>query len=182
MGAGGPATVVRVLGVDPGTQCTGWGLVEMRRRKIVPLASGTIRTGKRPLPARLKIIHDSLAAVIAEWRPDQFALEAIFMAKHPNAAMKLGHARGAAMLAAANAELEVHEYPPALVKRTVAGRGGADKEQVARMVAVILGLGELPGLDASDALAIAITHCQGSAVPPRSAVRPKRAVRKRDVG
>tara|TARA_B100001750_G_scaffold107461_1_gene84938 strand:+ start:2010 stop:2591 length:582 start_codon:yes stop_codon:yes gene_type:complete len=164
---------VRVLGVDPGTQRTGWGVVERRRRRIVPLASGVIRTGKRPLPARLKIIHDSLVTVIGEWSPDQFALEDIFMAKHANAAMKLGHARGAAMLAAAGAELAVHEYPPALVKRTVAGRGGADKVQVARMVAVILGLDELPGLDATDALAIAITHCQGVAAP-QSGVRAKK--------
>lgn len=131
----------------------------------MPLASGVIRTGKRPLPARLKIIHDSLTDVIGEWAPAVVAIEDIFMAKHANAAMKLGHARGAAMLAAANAELDVHEYPPALVKRTVAGRGGADKTQVAKMVAVVLGLQELPGLDATDALAVAITHCQGRPAP-----------------
>jgi len=146
--------------------------VETRRRRLVPLASGVIRTGKRPLPARLKIIHDSIADVIGEWTPAVVAIEDIFMAKHPNAAMKLGHARGAAMLAAANAELAVHEYPPALVKRTVAGRGQADKTQVAKMVAVVLGLKELPGLDATDALAIAITHCQGAG-RPSSGVRPK---------
>lgn len=138
----------------------------------MPLASGVIRTGKRPLPARLKIIHDALVAVIEEWGPGVVAIEDIFMAKHANAAMKLGHARGAAMLAAANAELAVHEYPPALVKRTVAGRGGADKTQVAKMVAVVLGLQKLPGLDASDALAIAITHCQGAG-RPASGVRAK---------
>jgi len=136
-----------------------------------------IRTGKRPLPARLKIIHDSLTQVILEWSPAVVAIEDIFMAKHANAAMKLGHARGAAMVAAANAELAVHEYPPALVKRTVAGRGGADKTQVAKMVAVVLGLKKLPGLDATDALAIAITHCQGVGRPaPRPKPRKKRAL------
>ncbi|MBO6938551.1 MAG: crossover junction endodeoxyribonuclease RuvC [Deltaproteobacteria bacterium] len=163
---------MRVLGIDPGTQRTGWGIVETRRRRLVPLASGVIRTGKRPLPARLKIIHDSLTEVIREWAPGVVAIEDIFMAKHANAAMKLGHARGAAMVAAANCELDVHEYPPALVKRTVAGKGGADKTQVAKMVAVVLGLKELPGLDATDALAIAITHCQGIG-RPASGTRPK---------
>ena len=147
--------------------------MERRQRRLVPLASGVIRAGKRPLPARLKIIHDALVGVVEEYGPTVVALEDIFMAKHANAAMKLGHARGAAMLVAANAELAVHEYPPALVKRTVAGRGGADKVQVAKMVAVVLGLRELPGLDATDALAVAITHCQGARVLPSSGVRPK---------
>ncbi len=136
-----------------------------------------IRTGRRPLPARLKIIYDSLADVIGEWAPAVVAIEDIFMAKHANAAMKLGHARGAAMIAAANAELDVHEYPPALVKRTVAGRGQADKTQVAKMVAVVLGLEELPGLDATDALAIAITHCQGAG-RPSSGIRRKPAAKR----
>ncbi len=156
---------MRVLGVDPGTRKTGWGLVERRGTRLVAIASGIIRVGdKKPLPTRLHGIHAHLCQVISEYGPATCAVEDMFFAKYATAAMKLGHARGVVMLAAAQAELQVHEYPPALVKRTVAGRGNASKEQVGRLVGAVLGLRELPGEDACDALAVAVTHLQASSL------------------
>ena len=159
---------MRVLGIDPGTRKTGWGVVEKRGTRLVAIASGTIKaSAKKPLQERLFIIHNGLSKVLQEYEPAVVALEDIFFAKYANAAMKLGHARGVAMLACSQADRIVHAYPPALVKRTVAGKGNAPKEQVGRLVGALLGLRVLPDEDACDALAIAITHLQASAVPSR---------------
>ncbi len=165
---------MRVLGIDPGTIKTGWGVVDKKGTRVTAVASGIIRAGKRPLPARLAIIHAGLTAVVVEHAPDAVALEDIFFAKHANAALKLGHARGVAMLVAAQAELDLHEYPPALVKRTVAGKGSAGKDQMGRLVMAILGLREAPGEDAADALAVALTHllAQRATPPPPRKARP----------
>jgi crossover junction endodeoxyribonuclease RuvC len=150
-----------VLGVDPGSLHTGWGLVRRAGPKLHYVAAGTIDTSKDDeLPARLKEIYDGLCAVIAQHAPDAMAVEDIFHARFAGSALKLGQARGVALLAGANAGLMVAAYAPALVKRSVAGRGQADKTQVARIVGAILGMRELPAIDATDALAIAITHAQ----------------------
>ena len=152
---------MRVLGIDPGTRKTGWGVVERNGAQLKAIASGIVRVSeKKPLPLRLKGIYQGLVSVIEEYEPAVIALEDIFFAKYANAAMKLGHARGVAMLAGAERDLVIHEYPPALVKRTVAGKGNATKDQVGRLVGAVLGLRELPGEDACDALAVAITHLQ----------------------
>lgn len=132
---------------------------------VIPLKRGLA------LPQRLRIIHDALDAVVAEHRPAAVAIEDIFFAKHANAALKLGHARGVAMLVAAEHELVVYEYPPAVIKRTVVGRGQADKIQVARLVATVLGLAQVPVSDAADALAVAITHIQAEL--SRRSARPR---------
>ncbi len=125
------------------------------------IAAGVVKAGtKKPLPERLLNIDRGLTEAIALHQPTEVAVEQIFFAKYANAAIKLGHARGVALLIAARAGLPVHEYPPALVKKTVTGRGRADKAQVARIVAAMLGLRELPGEDATDALAVALTHVQ----------------------
>ncbi len=140
---------------------TGWGVVERVRGRLVGVGAGVLRTvAKRPLEQRLEVIHDGLVQVIAEHHPDVMAVEDIFHAKYASAAIKLGHVRGVILLVAAKAGLEVFACPPALVKRTVVGRGAADKAQVARVVGAILGWRELPGLDATDALAVAITRAQ----------------------
>lgn len=153
--------MARVLGIDPGTLKTGWGVIETSGPRASLVAAGVIRARKgQALELRLKTIHVGLAAVIAEHDPVSVAVEDVFFAKHPNAALKLGHARGVALLAAASAELAVHAYPPALVKKTVAGRGAAKKDQVAHLVGALLGIRQLPAEDACDALAIAITHMQ----------------------
>lgn len=155
---------MRVLGVDPGTRVTGWGVAERRRGKLVGVAAGVVRPKpKSPLADRLEVIYDGLEALIEEHRPHALAVEDVFYAKYPNAAIKLGHVRGAVLLLAAKRGLHLAEYPPALVKRTVAGRGAAEKEQVARVVAAMLGFHEKLAVDATDALAVAITHLQASA-------------------
>ncbi|MGB5810726.1 MAG: crossover junction endodeoxyribonuclease RuvC [Polyangiales bacterium] len=152
---------MRVLGIDPGSRRTGWGVVRLEGTRLHHIAAGTIvLPAKAPLPDRLRGIHEGLDAVIASHAPQVVAVEQIFFAKHPNAALKLGHARGVALLVAAQSNLAVHEYPPAVVKRTVVGRGAADKNQVSRLVAALLGLKMMPDVDASDALAVAITHIQ----------------------
>ena len=158
-----------VLGVDPGSVCTGWGVVERSGSRLAGLEAGAIRTcANSEFHERLRDIYDGVSAVIARHRPQAVDVEDIFFARSPQAALKLGHARGVALLAAAKAELSVHAYPPALVKRAVAGKGRAPKEQVARMVAAILGWRNLPSLDATDALAVAITHLN---VAPLEAAR-----------
>lgn len=154
-----------MLGVDPGTLRTGWGVVEDASGKLRLVGAGVVApAAKAPLEERLLAIYRGLADVIAEHAPASVAVEDVFFAKHPNAALKLGHARGVALLAAAEAGLAVTPYAPALVKRTVVGRGQADKNQVARLVAVVLGVRDLPGADATDALAVAITHAQAARV------------------
>lgn len=154
---------MRVLGIDPGSRRTGWGVVQLEGTRLRHIGAGTIVVpGKLALSKRLRQIHDALERVIAEHEPKAMAVEEIFYAKYANAAIKLGHARGVALLAAEQADLEVHEYPPAIVKRTVVGRGAADKSQVVRLVMALLALKEAPEEDAADALAIAITHIQAS--------------------
>ena len=149
---------LRILGVDPGSQATGWAVVEVGRRTR-RIASGVIRPGReRSLPQRLLAIHDELERVIDATAPTVMAVEDLFNAKNARSSLVLGHARGAAMLAGARAGLAVHEYAPAEVKRALTGNGQAAKEQVRFMVLRLLGLrGEL-ALDESDALAVALAH------------------------
>lgn len=159
---------MRVLGIDPGSRRTGWGVVQLEGTRLRHLGAGTIMlSDKVPLPKRLRVIHEELAGIIALHRPDAMAVEEIFFAKYANAALKLGHARGVVLLVAAESEIGVHEYPPAIVKRTIVGRGAADKAQVGRLVMALLGLGTPPEEDAADALAVAITHIQAARSTPR---------------
>jgi crossover junction endodeoxyribonuclease RuvC len=159
---------VRILGVDPGTLATGYGVVLADAHGGVRhLAHGVIRTHpKSPLWARLGVIHDGIAEVAAEHRAEVLALERCFVAQNIESALKLGHARGAIMVAALRHQLGVYEYAPTQIKAAVTGRGRADKHQVAQMVRIILGLQEAAPADASDALAAAICHAHG--VPARA--------------
>lgn len=152
-----------ILGIDPGTIRTGWGVVRREGPALRFVGAGTICAGKdTELHTRLHEIYDALREVIATHAPNEIALEDIFFARYAGAALKLGHARGVALLVGAQAGVPIAAYAPALVKRSIAGRGQADKTQVARIVGAILGLRELPNLDATDALAIAITHAQAA--------------------
>ena len=149
----------RVLGIDPGSTRTGWGVVERNGQTARGIAAGVIRISERAsLGARLEAIHRGISEVIAEHQPDAVAIEDIFFARYAQAALMLGHARGVALLAAAQAGHVVATYPPAVVKRAIVGSGRAEKTQVAQLVGALLGLKELPGIDATDALAIALTH------------------------
>ncbi len=168
-----PKKTLRVLGIDPGSHRTGWGVIEVHGAKLVGIAADVIRTSaKQALEHRLLTIYEQLGEVIEAWKPDAVALESVFFAKYPQAALQLGHVRGVAMLRAIQAKCGVFAYPPASVKQAITGRGKADKTQVAQMVAAILKV-ELDGqLDASDALAIAITHARSFATSAR--LRPTR--------
>lgn len=149
----------RVLGIDPGSVRTGWGVVERTGQTARGIAAGVIRCSERAsLGERLQAIHSGIAEVLAEHKPDAVAIEDIFFARYAQAALMLGHARGVALLAAAQAGHVVATYPPAVVKRAIVGSGRAEKAQVAQLVGALLGLKELPGIDATDALAIALTH------------------------
>jgi len=155
----------RVLGLDPGSVRTGWGVIERSGQTARGIAAGVIQVPqKAPLAERLAAVHRGVTEVLALHKPDAVAIEDIFFARFPQAALMLGHARGVALLAAAQAGLSVSTYPPAVVKRAVVGSGRAEKQQVAILVGTLLGLRELPGEDATDALAIALTHLNVSRV------------------
>lgn len=156
----------RVIGIDPGSTVTGYGIVEARRDgRLCAVACGVVRPDAGPFAARLSAIYDGLKLIIAEHEPTEAALEDIFYAANVRSALKLGHARGVAVLAAAHAGLPVAAYSPMEVKQSLVGYGRAEKGQVGRMVCVLLGLAEPPKpLDASDALAVAICHIHGSRI------------------
>lgn len=158
---------MRVLGIDPGTRHCGYGVVEARPgSRIAWVAHGVISPrATDPLENRLKVIHAGLERVIRETAPEACSVEEVFFAANVKSALILGHARGVALLVAAQAGLEVASYPATVVKQAVVGTGRAEKPQVARMVAIILGVPEVEQADASDALAIAITHCTRGVVP-----------------
>jgi crossover junction endodeoxyribonuclease RuvC len=158
--------VTIVLGLDPGTRHFGWGVVERRGTGLVHVAHGIAHTDEATaIATRLVVIEAALIEVVREHRPLEASVEALFFAKDAQAAAKLGHARGVALLVCARAGLEVHEYAPARVKLAVAGHGRAEKAQVAQMVRVVLGLKEAPKGDAADALALAIAHLQHVRMP-----------------
>jgi crossover junction endodeoxyribonuclease RuvC len=155
----GARPAARVLGLDPGSRVCGYGVVEEHGQSIKLIAAGALRppTNDR-FELRLEAIHSGLVEVIAQHQPAEVAVEGVFQAKNARSALLLGHARGVALLAAAQAGLMVYEYPPASVKKALVGGGRAAKEQVRTMVATILNAKRRLSLDASDALAVAITH------------------------
>ncbi len=148
-----------VLGVDPGSRLTGFGLVQSLGAKLDYVTSGVIRIAPTlPLPERLDLIYESLIEVIEKHQPSEFAIESVFMSKSAGSALKLGQARGAAIVAATSQGLEVHEYEARKVKQSVVGTGAADKLQVQHMVKTLLKLPKTPQEDAADALAVALCH------------------------
>jgi crossover junction endodeoxyribonuclease RuvC len=145
--------------VDPGLRRTGWGLVAVDGSRLAYLASGSVTSNdKEPLALRLKALHDGLAAVVRDLAPDEAAVEETFVSKDAQASLKLGHARGIALLVPAMAGLTVAEYPANLVKKTVVGAGHAEKRQIQAMVRMLLPEADPESDDAADALAVAITH------------------------
>lgn len=148
----------RILGIDPGLRATGYGVIDKVGPDIGFVACGTIRTGSSDINSRLLEIYEGLRKVIATHAPDVAAVEDVFMAHNPRSALKLGHARGVAVLAAMRSGLMVHDYPPRVVKQAVAGYGQAEKEQIQHMVRALLELSSSPASDAADALAVAICH------------------------
>ena len=159
---------IRILGIDPGLRRTGWGVVETCGNRLIFIGCGSVEPpDDLPLANRLRAIHEGLAAVLGEFKPVEAAVEQTFVNKDGAATLKLGHARGVAMLAPAIFGIEVAEYAPNQVKKAVVGAGHADKNQIAVMLKILLPKAEPPSPDAADALAIAITHAhhrQGQAL------------------
>lgn len=152
--------MTRILGIDPGSQRTGVGIVDAGSGgDCVHVHHATLVVGgEEDFPRRLKAILDGLGALIDTWRPDEVAIERVFMARNPDSALKLGQARGAALCAVVQRDLPVTEYSPMQIKNAVVGRGVAEKPQVQHMIGVLLKLDAAVQADAADALAVAITH------------------------
>jgi crossover junction endodeoxyribonuclease RuvC len=152
-------TTIRIAGFDPGLSRTGWGVIAMSGAKLSHIANGVIvTTTALSLGERLAVLHTRIQAVLTEHAPDSVAVEQAFVAKDPSAALKLGHARAVALLAAAQAGLAIAEYSPNHIKKSVVGVGHADKAQVQAMVRRLLPTARFDAADAADALACAIAH------------------------
>lgn len=148
-----------ILGIDPGSRITGYGLIRSQGNSLHYLDSGCIRTTTaKVLSERLLLIFEGIQSLMTNFKPDEVALEQVFMHQNANTALKLGHARGAAMVACARPGVLVSEYSPRQIKQAVAGYGAADKAQIKHMVVQLLNLTRAPQIDASDALAVAICH------------------------
>lgn len=149
-----------ILGIDPGSCVTGYGIIQTAGSQLAYLDSGCINVAKLSFSERLEKIFTGLQSVVQHYAPNEAAVEQVFMHINPNAALKLGQARGAALVAAALAKLIISEYSARQVKQSVVGYGAANKQQVQHMVRLLLNLDKSPPVDAADALAIAICHAQ----------------------
>jgi crossover junction endodeoxyribonuclease RuvC len=150
---------VKILGLDPGLGTTGWGLIAAAGNRLSHLANGELKTKpSEPMPARLADLARQLEALLAEHCPEGAAVEEVFVNKNPQSTLKLGQARGVALMLAARSGLAVGEYAPRLVKKAIVGNGNAEKVQVHAMVGRLLPGVKIAGPDAADALAVAITH------------------------
>jgi crossover junction endodeoxyribonuclease RuvC len=149
---------MRILGIDPGSRFTGFGIIDVEGDRTTLVQHGVIRSGSGEFTERLGVIFAELRDLIRDHEPNEVAVETVFVSRNAASALKLGQARGAAVCAAISMGLPVAEYSPRLVKQAVVGRGGADKVQVQHMVCVLLNLAEPPPEDAADALAVALCH------------------------
>jgi len=153
------ARAIRILGIDPGLRHTGWGVIEILGNRLTYVACGSVESdAKLELSVRLVSIHDGLARIIEQFAPDEAAVEATFVNRDAVATLKLGQARGIALLVPARAGISVAEYAPNLIKKTIVGAGHADKMQIRKMIGVLLPKADPQSDDAADALAIAVTH------------------------
>ena len=150
--------MARILGIDPGSRITGFGIIDVQGPRVSYVDSGCIRLQDKELPERLKTIFESIATIIDTYQPQELAVERVFMHRNPDSALKLGQARGVAICAGVVAGLPIHEYAPRAIKQAVVGRGAAAKEQVQHMVCALLNLDSQPQADAADALAVALCH------------------------
>ena len=149
---------MRILGIDPGSRVTGFGVIEVIQGRVDYITSGCIRVEGRALPQKLKSIFNSVEEIVAEYQPQELAIERVFVKANVDSALKLGQARGAAICAAVTRDLEVFEYSPTEIKKAIVGKGHADKAQMQFMVRALLNLPGVPQEDAADALACALCH------------------------
>ena len=158
---------MRILGIDPGSRRTGFGIIEVQQQRLIYLGSGGINLRATTLPLRLQEIYTGITQIIRQYQPTTAAIEQVFMHRNVAAALKLGQARGVAIVAAVQAGLDLYEYAPTQIKQAVVGQGHAEKIQVQHMVRVLLSLATMPSTDAADALAIAICHAHTMPALPR---------------
>jgi crossover junction endodeoxyribonuclease RuvC len=170
---------MRILGIDPGSNATGYGVIEREGNRLRHVAHGTLRPRGGSLEVRLYQLYDALCEVARHHEPDVAAVERVFVAQSARSALVLGQARGAVLAALGSLAVPVTEYAPAEVKQAVTGSGRADKRQVALMVRRLLGLDQLPESDAADALAAAIGHAQAGALRALGALSSRRRARPR---
>src|SRR5579862_6000170 len=169
---------IRILGIDPGLRRTGWGVIEIAGNRLSFIGCGSVATDDRAMLAlRLLAIHDGLTCILDDYRPDEAAVEATFVNKDATATLKLGQARGIAMVVPARAGVPVAEYAPNLVKKSIVGAGHGDKAQVRMMIGVLLPKADPNSDDAADALAIAVTHAHHRQSVILKAAAPKVAAR-----
>ncbi len=171
--------MIRILGIDPGSRVTGYGVVDQDGQQLRYIASGCVRAEAGTLAERLGIIFDGVSQVIGEYQPQEMAIEQEFMNKNADSALKLGQARGAAICAGVQSQVPVEEYAARQIKQAVVGRGGASKQQVLHMICVLLSLPQSPPGDAADALGVAVCHGHYRETRERLAPgrQPGRAVR-----
>lgn len=166
--------MVRILGLDPGSRITGYGVVDAGRDGVRYVASGCIRVGNGAMPGRLLEIHRHVSELVDAYVPVEIAVERVFMHRNADSALKLGQARGAALCGACHGGASVFEYAPRAVKQTVTGTGAAEKSQVLHMIKALLALEGRLSADAADALAIAVCHAQHRGAPGRGRARAGR--------
>lgn len=170
--------MTRIIGIDPGSLITGYGVIDSNGRDSIHIISGAIRLKGDSLPEKLGKIFSEVGNIIEEWQPEQMSIENVFMARSAGAALKLGQARGAAICAGVDRGLPVAEYSPKEVKQAVVGTGGAAKEQVQHMVKLLLNLKGKQQADAADALAVALSHAHTGHTRDRlEAMKTRRAVK-----
>mgnify|MGYP001312420308 FL=1 len=168
-----------ILGIDPGSRITGYGVIQQKGGKCIYIASGCIRTKGDVLAPKLDMIFNGISEIIQQYQPSEFAIEQVFMAKNPDSALKLGQARGAAIVAATQADLYICEYSARQIKQAVSGTGAASKDQVQQMVMQILTLSGRPQADAADGLAVAICHAHTAQSLVAMSGQVKKTVRRR---
>ena len=149
---------LRILGIDPGSRITGFGVIEVVKRQSKFITCGCIKMQTNHLPERLQEIYTGVTELITQYEPTHMAIEQVFMSRNADSALKLGQARGVAIVAGTQHQLDVHEYAPNQIKQAVVGQGHAEKQQVQHMVKILLNLPAIPLTDAADALAVALCH------------------------
>ena len=172
-----------ILGIDPGSRVCGYGLVNANGNRLEYIACGCIRIPTMPFPERLQLIHAGITEIIDRYSPQEAAVEEVFLGKSAGSALKLGQARGAAIVACTNREIPVAEYPATRVKQALVGNGRADKHQMQQMITSLLNLSDSPQEDAADALCVAVCHANTNATLIKmSGVRSGRRRRLMDIG
>lgn len=167
-------TQTRIIGIDPGSRITGYGILDTDGFRHTYIASGFIKITGDELPQRLGVIFREVAKVVEQWQPDSMAIEQVFLSRNVDSALKLGQARGAAICAGVQADLSVAEYTPRAIKKAVVGTGAADKQQIQHMMQMLLGLKARPQSDEADALAIAMCHANHVHIRSAGIVRGSR--------